>query len=83
MEKTFIIGDVHGCNRLLERLIERIKWDPENHRLIFLGDYIDRGKDPKAVIELIVGLRERSGAVYGNKLTCLELPGREFVSVRA
>lgn len=63
VEKTFIIGDVHGCSRLLSRLIEQIEWDPENHRLIFLGDYIDRGEDPRGVIDLIIGLRERSGAV--------------------
>lgn len=63
VEKTFIIGDVHGCSRLLERLIERIEWEPENHRLIFLGDYIDRGADPKGAIDLIIGLRERSGSV--------------------
>ncbi len=63
VEKTFIIGDVHGCSRLLERLIERIEWEPENHRLIFLGDYIDRGEDPKGAIDLIVGLKERSSAV--------------------
>ncbi len=63
VEKTFIIGDVHGCCRLLERLIERIEWEPENHRLIFLGDYIDRGEDPKGAIDLIIDLRERSGSV--------------------
>lgn len=62
-EKTFIVGDIHGCRRLLERLLERIKWDPQKHRLIFVGDYIDRGEDPKGVIELITGLRRQSGAV--------------------
>lgn len=63
VKKTFIVGDVHGCSRLLERLIEVIEWDPLNHRLVFLGDYIDRGEDPKGVIDLILGLRKYSDAV--------------------
>ena len=63
VEKTFIIGDIHGCRGLLEKLMERIDWDPEHHRLVFLGDYIDRGEDPRGVVELIVDLRERSSSV--------------------
>lgn len=62
-QKTFIIGDVHGCITLLERLIHRIGWDPENHHLVFLGDYIDRGENPRAVVDFIIQLAERSGAV--------------------
>ncbi len=62
-EKTFIIGDIHGCRRLLEQLLERIAWDPEHHRIVFVGDYIDRGEDPKGVVDVIISLRERSEAV--------------------
>lgn len=60
--KTFIIGDIHGCFDMLAKLIEKIKWEPEWHRLIFLGDYIDRGPDPKGVVDYIMELAE-SGTV--------------------
>jgi len=61
-DKTFVIGDIHGCHDLLVRLIDKIRWEPEWHRLIFLGDYIDRGKDPKGVVDYILEL-SRYGTV--------------------
>jgi serine/threonine protein phosphatase 1 len=63
-ERTFIIGDIHGCRRLLERLLERIGWVPGKDRLVFVGDYLDRGEDPKGVVDLLLELSSgRSGDV--------------------
>ncbi|MDY6974339.1 MAG: hypothetical protein SV775_18795, partial [Thermodesulfobacteriota bacterium] len=36
---------------------------PDKDRLIFLGDYIDRGKDPKGVVDYILALVECSSHV--------------------
>ena len=44
------IGDVHGCARTLDTLLERLYLQPEDH-LIFVGDYIDRGPDSCGVIQ--------------------------------
>ncbi len=44
------IGDVHGCSDLLDVLLEKI--DPaQDQRLIFLGDYVDRGPNTAATLE--------------------------------
>ncbi|MBW1721721.1 MAG: serine/threonine protein phosphatase [Deltaproteobacteria bacterium] len=64
--KTFIVGDIHGCLGMLQRLIEKIPWEPERDRLIFLGDYVDRGEDPKGVIDFILRLQAVS-----EKVQCL------------
>lgn len=57
--KTFAIADIHGNLDLLKSLVEQsIKFDATQHRLIFLGDYIDRGKDSKGVIEYIMNLEK-------------------------
>jgi serine/threonine protein phosphatase 1 len=56
-EKIFIIGDVHGCLDMLERLMDKIDCSPEKDTLIFLGDYIDRGDDSKGVVDYILDLR--------------------------
>lgn len=56
IEKIFVIGDVHGCLQMLKRLIDKIDWQPEKDKLIFLGDYIDRGRDPKGVVDHILSL---------------------------
>ncbi len=62
-ERTLIIGDIHGCRRLLQKLLDRIGWTPGRDRLIFVGDYVDRGEDPKGVVDLILEIS--SGRSYG------------------
>ncbi len=59
-EKTFIIGDIHGCLSMLKNLLDKIDWVPDTDRLIFLGDYIDRGENPKGVVDYILSLVESS-----------------------
>ena len=44
------IGDIHGRADLLEQLIPKL---PADHRLVFVGDYIDRGPDSAEVLTLI------------------------------
>jgi serine/threonine protein phosphatase 1 len=53
----YVIGDIHGQLDLLSDLYEQIERDAARHdakhrKLIHLGDYIDRGPDPKQIIEL-------------------------------
>jgi serine/threonine protein phosphatase 1 len=55
-QRIFIVGDIHGCLDVLIRLMEKIDWHPETDRLIFLGDYIDRGEDSRGVIEYLMNL---------------------------
>ena len=57
-DKIFVVGDIHGCLGMLNRLLEKIPWRPGKDTLIFVGDYIDRGKDPKKVVDRIVGLQK-------------------------
>lgn len=52
--RLYIIGDIHGSIELLLPLIEYlvlVDKITEKDQVVFLGDYIDRGKDSKAVIE--------------------------------
>ncbi len=54
--RIYAIGDIHGCDGLLEDLLGRIRADaaaaPESRKLLVcLGDYVDRGPDSAAVIE--------------------------------
>jgi serine/threonine protein phosphatase 1 len=58
-ELIYAIGDVHGRRDLLLRLLDLIgrdgwcRKDGRVVRLIFLGDYIDRGDDSAAVLDLL------------------------------
>lgn len=46
----FIIGDVHGCIKTLEALVRKL---PQNSKITFVGDLIDRGKNSYEVVEFV------------------------------
>ncbi len=58
----FAIGDIHGCFKELTSLHKKIlthkNFDVKKDVLIYLGDYIDRGKNSKQVIDQILKLKE-------------------------
>jgi serine/threonine protein phosphatase 1 len=56
--RLLAIGDIHGQLEKLERLLETVQ-PTESDRLVFLGDYIDRGPDPAGVIEHLILLANR------------------------
>ncbi len=58
---VYAIGDIHGRRDCLDQLLENIEQDAgtKPYRLIFLGDYIDRGPDSWGVIERLVLLRRK------------------------
>ena len=54
--RRFVVGDVHGCVDELERLLDHLAPQPGDV-ICFLGDYVDRGPDPRGVIERLIRLR--------------------------
>lgn len=60
--RLFAVGDIHGCPREVEtciRALEELEALSNDDVLVFLGDYIDRGPDSKAVIEYLLDLQVR------------------------
>ena len=53
----YAIGDIHGNLDLLQRLLEKIQTDPARDQLVFMGDYIDRGPNPKGVVDYVLGFK--------------------------
>ncbi len=51
--KDYVVGDLHGCFSLLERLLEAVDFDPNCDRLFSVGDLIDRGPDSLRCLELL------------------------------
>lgn len=71
--KTIVIGDIHGCYNELKELFTILETEGEYNKdidkLVFLGDYIDRGKDSRLVIEFIRKLQKNNNnviALMGN-----------------
>jgi serine/threonine protein phosphatase 1 len=53
---TYAIGDVHGCFDKLVRLLGRCRLHcaARPMRLVFIGDYIDRRPESRAVVEFLI-----------------------------
>jgi len=50
----YAIGDIHGQREMLEAALQRIEADGgPDARIVFLGDYTDRGPDSRGVIDLL------------------------------
>lgn len=58
----YVIGDIHGCLAELERLVDALPL-ARGDRLVFLGDYIDRGPDSRGVVSYLVSLRQEMAGV--------------------
>lgn len=54
--RTFVVGDIHGCVAELERLLDAIA-PGDGDEICFLGDYVDRGPSPRGVVERLLQLR--------------------------
>jgi serine/threonine protein phosphatase 1 len=61
--RTIAIGDIHGCVKALQGLIDVLEPTAQD-RLIFLGDYVDRGPDSKGVIDLLLNLQTVCETVF-------------------
>jgi serine/threonine protein phosphatase 1 len=51
----YAVGDIHGCHDKLRAAVAKIRAHAGANpfRVIFLGDYVDRGPDSRAVVDLV------------------------------
>lgn len=65
MTVYYAIGDVHGEKAKLDELLAQIAGDARGarHRLVFVGDLVDRGAESRAVVETAMRLAAEEGAI--------------------
>jgi serine/threonine protein phosphatase 1 len=54
----YAIGDIHGCYKTLQSLLQKISNFSTENTYYFLGDYIDRGPASKEVLDFLIEFRE-------------------------
>ena len=64
--RNIVIGDIHGCATLLNKLLFDIIQVQPSDQIITLGDYIDRGPNSHGVVQTLIDLKEYCD------LTCLK-----------
>jgi serine/threonine protein phosphatase 1 len=62
-QRIYAVGDIHGRSDLLAATLATVRRDlaARPHpapRLVFLGDYVDRGPDSRGVVEALIGLKD-------------------------
>ncbi len=60
---SYLIGDIHGCSRTLQRLVAKLDARPGRDRLLLTGDLVNRGPDSLGVV--------RWAMQQGPDLTCV------------
>lgn len=63
MKRTIVIGDIHGADRALEQVLEKVG-PTENDTLIFLGDYVDGWSQSKQVIDRLIDLEGKHSCIF-------------------
>lgn len=51
--RCYVVGDIHGCLDEMSSLLETLPLE-RSDRIVFLGDYVDRGPDSKGVISYLI-----------------------------
>ncbi len=60
---TYVLTDIHGRLDLLEMALKQIEKRGGYKRLVFLGDYVDRGPDSRHVVERLMQLEANGNVV--------------------
>ncbi|MBM2814265.1 MAG: metallophosphoesterase [Ignavibacteria bacterium] len=61
--REIAIGDIHGCSVTFEALIYNILKITKDDSIYILGDLIDRGPNPKAVVDSVLKLRSKGFSI--------------------
>ena len=71
--RTLIFGDIQGCFDDLQRLLDKVNYDPSNDRLGFVGDLVNRGPKSLETLRFIKALDNPIVVLGNHDLYCIAI----------
>ncbi|MCE9685415.1 symmetrical bis(5'-nucleosyl)-tetraphosphatase [Shewanella sp. AS16] len=62
----YFVGDIQGCFKELQRLLEKVDFSPSRDELWSVGDLVARGPDSLATLRFFAALGDAAKVVLGN-----------------
>lgn len=62
----YAVGDIQGCLRPLQCLLERVAFDPAQDQLWLVGDLVNRGPQSLETLRFLYSIRQAVTCVLGN-----------------
>lgn len=62
-QKIHHIGDIHGCNTVLQKYLSDNGGIRDDNFYIFTGDYIDRGVENAEVVKFLISIKDRKNVL--------------------
>lgn len=63
---VYVVGDVQGCYKTLQRLVEKLDFRQKRDRLLFVGDLVNRGPRSAQVLRWVRDHQDSCVSVLGN-----------------
>lgn len=66
--RVLAVSDIHACHGLLDELLKRTKYNPDNDYLFILGDILEHGKESLTTLHKVMKLcdGEKAVMILGN-----------------
>lgn len=77
--RTLVVGDIHGGLRGLQQVLIKAGYDPDEDRIIFLGDYVDGWSENAETVEYLIGIKNKANFNYEGKPKTIFIRGNHDV----
>ena len=62
----YAVGDLQGCLKPLQCLLERVSFNPQHDQLWLVGDLVNRGPDSLATLRYLHSIKDSLRITLGN-----------------